>query len=63
MISRGGPALPSFGPEIPTNKKDGPQKSKMPVLSSIVYALKQDKAQHVRGLTVVCLVLPHKTVQ
>ena len=29
----------------------------MPVLSSIVDALKQDKAQYVRGLTIICLVL------
>ena len=35
----------------------------MPVLSSIVYTLKQDKAQYVGGLTLICLVLPHKTTQ
>ena len=42
----------NFGSKIPTNKKDSRQKSKMPAMSSIVHALKQDKAQcaFVRGL-------------
>ena len=52
----------NFGAKYPQKKKTTDSKSKMSVLSNrpIVYALKQDKAQYVRGLTITCLILARK---